>query len=333
MTNQRETLVAWSRSTGKCLYNAIVWSDSRTEEICSRITTQLDGDSEKFKSQNGLSVSTYFSLFKLKWLLKNVEAVQKAYDSENLMVGTIETWVIYNFDKKQAHLTDVTNASRTFLMNLKTQQWDPEIIKYFKIKKQILPEIVPNVHHFGQISVDALFNPESAFNKNFEPKLKENKNFEKSLATFPKKPDLSKFEIENIDIVFAMGDQQAASLGLGLKKGGFKITYGTGCFMIRHTGKEAVNRTGLLTTVMRDLGEGHVTQFGLEGAVEAGAATINFLKDNLSIFTNFKDADRELLSQIPNKEKFFPDYVKGSSKCYVGSNIFLGKENNLFMNY
>jgi glycerol kinase len=163
ITNQRETLVAWSRSTGKPLCNAIVWNDARTQDICRKEITCQKGDADAFQSINGLRIAEYFSVFKLRWMLENYESVRKAMKQTDLMVGTIDSWLLYNLSSEGNHFTDVTNASRTFLMDLNSLEYSPELVKHFGIDPSVLPQIKPNVYEFGTIDYSKFFGTNSSF--------------------------------------------------------------------------------------------------------------------------------------------------------------------------
>ena len=311
IANQRETLVVWSRSKGIPLYNAIVWNDSRTEEICSREIEKLKGNLDFFKSKNGLPITTYFSLFKLMWLLENVETVKTAYDNNDLMVGTIDSWLLFNLSVEKNHWTDVTNASRTFLMNLKTLKYDPEILNHFNIHPSILPEIKSNLHNFGTINLPELYN--SQLNLNSELNIEEKgllaRNSDLIIKDFPKV----------CKIVFMIGDQQSAVLGLQIFQDQMKITYGTGCFLMKNTGNEILIKNGLISTVALYLGDQEKCFYGIEAAIEVGGSTINYLKDTLGIISDFKTSDTNLLNEVTDKEEFFfqNEKFKGFSFIFI----------------
>lgn len=254
ITNQRETLVVWNKNTGLPLYNAIVWIDGRTSQICEKLITKY-GSRDFFKSKNGLLINTYFSLFKLIWLLENVKEVKTAYDSDELLFGTIDTWLVYNFTIQKHHFTDATNASRTFMYNIFEKKWDLDILKEFSIKASILPTVKYCFDDYGTLFIENL---------------------------------------KHVKIACVMGDQQAAAFGIGVtKKGQSKVTYGTGSFIISHTGTQPILKDGLLTTILCAFPDGVVT-YGFEASVESGGSSINFLKDNLNLFKNFDEMDCHL---------------------------------------
>jgi glycerol kinase len=253
ITNQRETTVVWDRITGKPLYRAIVWLDTRTRETVQSCIQKSESKSvNHFKEKCGLPFSTYFSAVKLKWLLENVEAVKLARDEGRLMFGTIDTWLLYKFSGGKeggVYYTDVTNASRTMLMNLKTLDWDSEICDFFEITKSSLPKI---------------------------------KSSSEVYASFKDQGFL-----DNVPIAGILGDQQAALVGqLCLKKGMLKNTYGTGCFMLCNTGTEPVQSAhGLLTTVGYKLGPDAPCYYALEGSIAVAGASVKWLRDNMGLIS------------------------------------------------
>ena len=259
ITNQRETLVVWNKKTNKPLYNAIVWNDCRTINICKKLKNKYKR-ADFFKDKNGLLIDSYFSLFKLLWLLENVKKVKECYDKNNLLIGTIDSWLLYNITKEKNHLTDVTNASRTFLMNLESLDWDNNILKEFNLKRNILPGIKSSTSLFGKLNIKGY---------------------------------------EHIKITGVMGDQQAASLGMGLcdkkRKEKIKITYGSGIFMIISSGEIKKFKDGFLTTLLYK-NQNNKAIYGLEGSIESGGNTLNFLSHNLKI-KNLRELDTEKIQK------------------------------------
>ena len=254
ITNQRETLVVWNKETGQPLYNAIVWYDKRTDEICERYIRDK-GDKNHFCEVNGLPVSTYFTVFKLIWLLENVPVVKKAYDDNRLLIGTIDTWLVHKLSKEEGHFTDRSNASRTFLYNLRTGDWDQGLLDYFGIKREILPSIKLTTDNYGCLNMNKL---------------------------------------EHVSIVSVMGDQQAAALGLGvIHEGDSKVTYGTGSFILTNTGTNLKFREGFLTTVLWQF-PGEPVIYGLEASIESGGSSIAYLRDNLKLFKTYHEIDLEV---------------------------------------
>ncbi|MCI0521737.1 MAG: glycerol kinase GlpK [Chloroflexi bacterium] len=245
VTNQRETTLVWDRRTGQPLYNAIVWQDTRTKAICD--TLAQDGGQDRFRAAAGLPLATYFSGPKIRWILDNVPAARQAAAQGDALFGNMDTWLIWQLTG--AHVTDVTNASRTLLMNLHTLDWDEEILRILDIPRSMLPRIVsssdPNA--WGATS------PHGPFG-----------------APIPVCGDL--------------GDQQAALVGQTcFNPGEAKNTYGTGCFMLLNTGQEIVqSRSGLLTTLAYKLGDAPAV-YALEGSIAITGALVQWLRDNLGL--------------------------------------------------
>src|SRR3989339_1596126 len=200
ITNQRETVVAWSKKTGQPIYNAIVWQDRRTARYCQKL--QKQGWFKKIYEKTGLRLDPYFSASKINWILNNVEQAKKIIKNNDLLVGTIDTWLIWNLTKKQSHLTDVSNASRTMLFNIKSLKWDEELLKIFKIPFTILPQVVAS----------------ACRGKNF---------------------GLAKIKNQEIPLLAVCGDQTSALFGQNcLIRGEVKATYGTGGFVVVNAGSK-----------------------------------------------------------------------------------------------
>jgi glycerol kinase len=250
IANQRETTVVWDAKTGEPLYNAIVWMDGRTKGICDEVIANYGGR-DGFRSVTGLPVSTYFSSYKLQWLIENVAEVAQAAAQGRCMFGTIDTWLIYNLTggcQGGVHVTDVTNASRTNLMNIHTLSWSKDIMRIFKAENVILPKICSNAEVYGHVNMKSI-------------------------------PELA-----GIPISGSLGDQQAAMLGHRCQQGQAKNTYGTGCFMLLHTGTKPVDSShGLLTTISHKLGPDAPVNYALEGSVAIAGQGISWLKDSLEI--------------------------------------------------
>ncbi|XP_043506028.1 glycerol kinase-like isoform X3 [Polistes fuscatus] len=258
ITNQRETTVVWDSVTGKPLYNAIVWMDMRTTSIIDDMLKGIWNRNENYlKSLCGLPISPYFSALKLKWLLEYVPEVQEALAKDQCMFGTIDTWLIWNLTggvNGGVHTTDVTNASRTMLMNIRTLQWDPKLLSFFQIPPSILPQIRSSSEIYGYIQDDIL---------------------------------------HGVPISGCLGDQQSALVGqLCFQQGQAKSTYGTGCFLLYNTGTAIVDSShGLLTTVAYQLGANATPVYALEGSIAIAGAAIKWLKNNLGILSNVKESE------------------------------------------
>lgn len=251
VTNQRETTVVWDKNTGKPYYNAIVWQCTRTKDICDDLAK--DGGQDRFRAKVGLPLATYFSGPKIKWILDNVEGVREAAEKGDALFGNIDTWEIWwltGGPKGGTHVTDVTNASRTMLMNLETLDWDQEILDILGIPRQMLPEVRPSSDPaiYGYTPVDG---PLGA----------------------------------KIPVCGDLGDQQGALVGQTcFSPGEAKNTYGTGCFMLLNTGTEPVpSKSGLLTTLGYKMGDAPAV-YCLEGSIAITGALVQWLRDNLQFY-------------------------------------------------
>jgi len=258
VTNQRETSVVWEKATGKPVYNAIVWQDTRTDKICNELAK--DGGQDRFRTKVGLPLATYFSGPKVKWILDNVEGVRAKAEKGEVLFGNIDTWVIWNLTggpKGGAHVTDVSNASRTMLMNLATCDWDEDMLKVMGIPRAMLPAVRPSIDPdiYGY--------------------------------TLPDGPVGGK-----IPVCGDLGDQQAAMFGQTCySPGEAKNTYGTGCFMLMNTGTEAVqSKNGLLTTLLYKWGK-QPAVYALEGSIAITGALIQWLRDNLQMFKTAPESE------------------------------------------
>ncbi|NIS80614.1 MAG: glycerol kinase GlpK [Anaerolineales bacterium] len=258
VTNQRETTVVWDRETGKPYYNAIVWQDTRTKEICDRLAE--DGGQDRFREKVGLPLATYFSGPKIRWILDNVAGARQAAESGDALFGNIDTWLIWWLTGGPgigAHVTDVTNASRTMLLNLENLDWDDEILAALGVPRAMLPRIVPSSDPktWGQTLKDGPFG-------------------------------------DIIPVCGDLGDQQAALVGqtcFGV--GEAKNTYGTGCFMLLNTGSEPVaSESGLLTTVAYKFGDAPAV-YALEGSIAITGALVQWLRDNLGLIRSSAEVE------------------------------------------
>ena len=245
ITNQRETTVVWEKSSGKPVYNAIVWQDTRTDKICNDLAK--DGGQDRFRSKVGLPLATYFSGPKIKWILDNVDGVRERAQRGEVLFGNIDTWCIWNLTGGPdggAHVTDVSNASRTMLMNLETLDWDDEILGIMGVPRAMLPQIKPSSEVYGE----------------------------------------AKGALAGIPVAGDLGDQQAAVFGqTAFDVGDAKNTYGTGNFMLLNTGTKPVqSKSGLLTTLGYKIGS-QPAVYCLEGAIAITGALVQWLRDNLGL--------------------------------------------------
>jgi len=261
VTNQRETTVLWNRKTGVAVYNAIVWQDTRVGDAVADFARQ--GGQDRYRAKTGLPLATYFSGLKIRWILDNVPGARAAAEAGDLLFGNIDSFVIWNLTGGPdggVHITDVTNASRTQLMNLATLQWDDEILADFAIPKAILPEIRSSAEVYGT----AVLAP-----------------------------------VRGVAVAGDLGDQQAALFGQAcFKPGEAKNTYGTGCFMLMNTGEKIVpSQCGLLTTVGYRIGDKPAV-YALEGSIAITGALVQWLRDNLGIVE--KSGDIEPLARTVN---------------------------------
>ena len=244
ITNQRETVVIWDKLTGKPVYNAIVWQCRRTADYCEKL--MAEGWTEKIREKTGLKIDAYFSATKIKWILDNVPGVRSRAEKGELLVGTIDTWLIWKLSGGRCHFTDYTNASRTMLYNIYKLDWDEELLQLLNIPRCLLPQVCDSSKIYC--------------------------NTEKEICGF------------SVPIASAVGDQQAALFGQGcFKKGDAKNTYGTGCFMLMNTGSSAVASNQLLTTIA--LGMNGKIEYALEGSVFIGGALIKWLRDELEMIS------------------------------------------------
>jgi glycerol kinase len=256
VTNQRETTVVWDKKTGKPIYNAIVWQDTRTDVIINKFAK--NGGQDRFRKKTGLPLATYFSGPKIKWILENVKGAKEKAKKGEILFGNIDSWLIWNLTGE--HITDVTNASRTMLMNLKTLDWDAEILKVMGIPKNILPKIKSSSEVYGYIK---------------------SKN---ALGGVPAAEDGGLSMLKGIPVAGDLGDQQAALFGQTcFKVGEAKNTYGTGCFMLMNTGSKPVqSKAGLLTTLGYKIGN-QKPVYALEGSIAITGALIQWLRDNMEL--------------------------------------------------
>ena len=252
ITNQRETTIVWDKETGKPVYNAIVWQCRRTAEYCDSLKAQ--GLDEKIFDKTGLTVDAYFSATKLKWILDNVEGARARAEKGELLFGTVDTYLMWKLSGGKIHATDYTNASRTMMYNIKTLEWDKELLAIYNIPEIMLPSVYPSSYDFGKCDASVVG--------------------------------------KEIPICGVAGDQQSALFGhLCTEKGSVKNTYGTGCFTLMNTGKEFVaSKRGLITTLGASMEDGR-PQYVLEGSVFVGGAVLQWLRDELGLIKSAKEAD------------------------------------------
>ena len=246
ITNQRETTVLWNKKNGKPVYNAIVWQDRRTQEFCKNL--KKNDFEKKIRKKTGLFIDPYFSATKIKWILDNVKSSKFLLKSNNLLFGTIDTFLIWKLTNGKHHLTDTTNASRTMLFNINTNKWDDEILIKLKIPKKILPNVKNSADNFGTTN--------------------------------------KKVVGKEIPISAVLGDQQAAAIGQScFEKGSLKITYGTGAFAIINTGsKKITSKNKLLTTICYTLNRKNT--YALEGSIFIAGAGVQWLRDKMKLIKN-----------------------------------------------
>ncbi|MDQ3130359.1 MAG: glycerol kinase GlpK [Acidobacteriota bacterium] len=279
ITNQRETTVCWNLKTGETVYNAIVWQDRRTSAFCDDIRKNYGG---LIREKTGLEVDAYFSASKIRWILENVEAAGKLAETGDLAFGTIDCWLVWKLTSGAQHLTDVSNASRTMIYNIKTLDWDDELLKIFNIPRSILPEVRSSSEIYGEISEIE--------------------------------------ELKGIPIAGIAGDQQAALFGqMCYEKGLSKNTYGTGCFMLQNVGTEIVkSENRLLTTIAWKIGG--KTEYALEGSVFIGGAVVGWLRDSLGIIDKSSDVEALANSVENNGGVYFVPAFTGLGAPYWNQN-------------
>lgn len=276
IANQRETTIIWDRETGFPVYNAIVWQDRRTADYCEELKAQ--GYADQIQQKTGLVIDAYFSATKIKWILDNVKGIRERAERGELCFGTVDTWLIWKLTRGERFITDITNASRTMLFNIRTQEWDQELLDLFTIPASMLPEVV------GCSEVYC----------------------ETSTPIFKK----------GIPISGMAGDQQAALFGqLCAEPGMIKTTYGTGCFMILNTGSKLVlSQNNLLTTIAWKLGN-EVT-YALEGSVFVGGAVVQWLRDGIGLIPNAAITEQMAKAVSDNGGVYFVPALTGLGAPY-----------------
>ncbi len=271
ITNQRETTIVWDRKTGKPIHKAIVWQDRRTAAFCDELKEK--GYAEMIAEKTGLIIDAYFSATKIRWILENVKGARERAEAGELVFGTIDSWLIWKLTAGKSHMTDITNASRTMLFNIHSQEWDQELLDLFEIPKSMLPEVKTCSEVFCETAGDVLS--------------------------------------VKIPIAGVAGDQQAALFGqLCIEPGMAKTTYGTGCFLVMNTGKEAVrSKNQLLTTVAWKIGD--EINYALEGSVFIGGAAVQWLRDGLELFKKASETEKLAMSLEDNDGVYFVPALSG----------------------
>lgn len=262
ITNQRETVIAWNPKTGKVWYNAIVWQDLRGSELIDRLKNEVDGN--WIQEKTGLIMSPYFAASKIVWLLDNIDGLREAAENGDVVFGTIDTWLVWNLTGGTKVVTDVTNASRYMLMNIRTLQWDDDLLKLFGIPRCALPQIVPSSGMvYGLTSASGPFR-------------------------------------RALPVCGILGDQQAALFGQACFSEGLgKSTYGTGCFLLVNTGtKFCTSGKGLLTTVAYQIA-GQEPCYALEGSIAVAGSLIQWVRDNMKLVENAQELDK-LAESVPD---------------------------------
>lgn len=261
ITNQRETVVVWDRNTSEPVYNAIVWQDKRTADYCDEL--KKEGKSDLIRKKTGLVIDSYFSGTKVKWILDNVEGAREKAEAGDLIMGTIDSWLIWKMTDGGLHITDVTNACRSMLFNINKMDWDDELLELLTIPKSMLPEVKQSSEVYGHTTPNLFATP--------------------------------------IPIAGIAGDQQAALFGqMCTKKGMVKNTYGTGCFMLMNIGEEPiVSNNNLLTTVAWKING--KTHYALEGSIFIAGAVVQWLRDSLNIIKTSSEVEK-LASSVDSSE-------------------------------
>ena len=281
ITNQRETTLLWDSKTGKCIYNAIVWQDRRTTNLCNKLKKK--GLENLIKSRTGLLLDPYFSATKIKWIIENIPSAKKLLKKNRLLFGTIDTYLIWKLTKGKIHATDSTNASRTMLFNIKKNCWDKKILKLLKIPESILPNVKNSADNFG-------FTDKSITKKSYP-------------------------------INGVIGDQQAATVGQScFQKGSTKITFGTGAFIIMNTGNNKINsKNKLLSTICYRIN--NRTTFALEGSIFIAGASVQWLRDKLKIIKSAKITEKISKKQINNNNVYLAPAFTGLGAPYWKPNF------------
>ena len=276
ITNQRETTILWNKKNGKPIYNAIVWQDRRTQEYCKSLKNK--NYENTFRKKTGLFIDPYFSATKIKWILDNVKVSKKLLKTNNLLFGTVDTFLIWKLTKGKQHLTEATNASRTMLFNINNNKWDNEILQKLKIPRSILPEVKNSADNFGKTD--------------------------------------KRITGKELPISAVLGDQQAAAVGQAcFEKGSIKSTYGTGAFIIMNTGSKKINsKNKLLTTICYRLN--NKTTYALEGSIFIAGAGVQWLRDKIKLINNAYETEKIAKSTKSNNEVYVVPAFSGIGAPY-----------------
>ena len=280
ITNQRETTILWNKKTGKVIYRAIVWQDRRTEKFCKKLRDQ--NKETAIFNKTGLLIDPYFSATKVKWILDNIPAAKKLMQKDQLMFGTIDSFLIWRLTKGQVHATDATNASRTMLYNIVSNKWDDGILRLLKIKKNILPLVKNSSDDFGSTH--------------------------------------SSITGKSIPITGVVGDQQAASIGqCCFEPGSLKSTYGTGAFVLLNTGNKIIySKNRLLTTIAYKING--KTTYAMEGSIFIAGAGVQWLRDRMNFLKTAKETEKIVKSLKDNKNIYLVPAFTGLGAPYWNAN-------------
>ena len=277
ITNQRETIVVWDKNTGKPFYNAIVWQDKRTSKLCEKL--KKDGLEETINKKTGLLLDPYFSATKIAWILDNIDGLRRKAENGKVCVGTIDTWLIWKLTKGKVFATDVTNASRTSLFNIREMQWDIDLLKIFNIPSVCLPNVKACDDYYGDTEI------------------------------------LSR----SIKITGVIGDQQSSAIGqFCFNEGELKSTYGTGCFVLANTGKNIVfSNKNLLTTISYKIN--NKVSYALEGSIFMAGGLMNWLQSSLNLFKNISETSKIASSVNPSSNVIIVPAFSGLGAPYWSS--------------
>jgi glycerol kinase len=279
ITNQRETTLVWDRQTSEPIHNAIVWQDRRTSELCAQL--KADGAQTAVQKKTGLVIDPYFSGTKIAWLLDEIPGARERAERGELAFGTVDTWLIWQLTGNRTHVTDVSNASRTMLFNIHEGDWDPELLRLLRVPRAILPDVHPSAHAFGMVPAGVLGEP--------------------------------------LVIGGVAGDQQAAMFGQACHSAGMaKNTYGTGCFMLLHTGDKVVqSANGLVATACAQT---RGKEYALEGSVFIGGAVVQWLRDELKFFSSSREIERLAAEVLDSGDVFVVPAFTGLGAPYWDPN-------------